>query len=488
MQNPESHGIQFRLPMPSKKYEQLAAELELRISTHQVKPGERLSSVRELGRMKQVGVNTVVRALEILEDKGLIVSKPQSGFYVLGPRVASSVTQPRMRLSLPREVDVPALVSTVFESARHRELLPLGAACLSPELYPCESLNRITRRVVREQPRLVGSYELPPGNFEYLRQVSRRLEKFGAFVAPSELVATHGTMESLGLALRATCAPGDTVLIESPQYFGILQALQQLRLKVLELPTHPIDGVSLEQVEQALERHDIAAGLFTPNFSNPLGALMSDAKKAALVELFARYARPLIEDDIYADLSFQGLRPRPLKAWDAQGNVLTCASFSKTVSPGLKVGWLAPGRHMEKVKALQLASTMGCGSLSQQVMARYLASKEYERNLAELRLHCSVQVERISRHVLAHFPEGTRTTTPQGGFVLWVELPRRVDSVELYRRALEEGISTSPGTLFSTRERYRHYLRINCGNRWTPTLEQGLLRLARLATVLHRAS
>ncbi|MBJ6764506.1 PLP-dependent aminotransferase family protein [Myxococcaceae bacterium JPH2] len=476
------------VPMGLKKYERLAAELERQISRNLVKPGERLSSVRELSRTKRVGLNTVVHALSLLEERGLIVSRPQSGFYVLGPRVPSGVKPPTARLTLPKEVQVSELVSTVFESVGHREVLPLGAACLDEALYPCAAINRLVREVVREQPDLVGRYALPPGDFEYRRQISRRLEKFGTFVAPDELVATGGAMDALSLALRVTCSPGDTVLIASPQYFGILQALQGLRLKVVELPAHPIEDIRLEQVEEALRRSPIAAGIFTPNFSNPLGTLMGDEKKAALVELFARHEVPLIEDDIYAELSYQGLQPRPLKAFDTRGAVLTCASFAKTVSPGLKVGWLAPGRYLEKVKALQLASTMGGGPLGQQVMARYLASKDYERHLRELRLHCSVQVERFSRHVLAHFPEGTRTSQPKGGFVLWVELPRGVDSVELYRRALEGGISISPGTMFSTRDLYRHFIRLNCGNVWSEPLEQGLLRLARLATQLHKAS
>ncbi|WNG17935.1 PLP-dependent aminotransferase family protein [Cystobacter fuscus] len=469
-----------------KKYERLAAELEVQISSGLVGPGERLDSVREMSRLKKVGLNTVVRAFELLEDRGLIVARPQSGFYVLGPRTPSGVTTPRLRLSLPKEVSVPEMVSSVFESAREQGWIQLGAACLAAELYPCESLNRFTRRVVREQPRLVGTYELPPGHFEYRRQISRRLERSGCFVEPSELVATNGAMEALGLALRSTCSPGDTVLIESPQYFGILQALQQLQLRVVEVPAHSTDGVALERVEEALRKFDISAGLFIPNFSNPMGALMSDEKKAALVELFSRYDVPLIEDDIYAELSFQGSRPKPLKAFDTQGCVLTCSSFSKTVSPGLRVGWLAPGRYLEKVKALQLSSTMGCGSLAQHVMASYLASREYERHLGDLRLHCSLQMERFSRLILSSFPEGTRLTQPRGGFVLWVELPKRVDSVELYRRALEEGISISPGVLFSASGGYRNYIRLNCGNRWTAPLERGLSRLAELATALQR--
>ncbi len=467
-----------------RKPELLAAELEAHISRGLIKPGERIPSVRELSRLKGVGLNTAVRAYEILEDRGLVVTRPQSGTYVLGSRRAPGVTPPRRRLSLPRQIDIPGMVSLVFESARTKDLVPLGAACLSPDLYPCEALNRYTRRAVREAPELLGKYELPPGSFEYRRQVARRLDKRGCAIDPAEVVATHGAMEALGLALRATCAPGQAVLIESPQYFGILQALQQQGLRVVELPAHPEDGVDLAHVEEALSRFDLAAGLFIPNFSNPLGTLMSDEKKARLVELFARHDVPLIEDDIYAELSFQGARPRPLKAFDRGGGVLTCSSFSKTVSPGLRAGWLAPGRYLERVKALQLSSTLGASSLSQAVLSDFLASKEYERHLASLRTHFSLHVGRVSTAVRECFPEGTRLTAPRGGFVLWVELPRGTDAVELSRRALDSGISVSPGVLFSAGPRYRHHLRLSCGNRWSPPLGRALERLGALAREL----
>ncbi|NMO16794.1 PLP-dependent aminotransferase family protein [Pyxidicoccus fallax] len=467
-----------------RKPELLAAEIEAHISSGLLKPGERIDSVRELSRLKGVGLNTAVRAHEILEDRGLVVTRPQSGTYVVGPRRDTGVTPPRRRLSMPREVDVPGLVSLVFESAQAQDVVPLGAACLSPDLYPCEAINRFTRQVLREVPELPGGYALPPGQFEYRRQVSRRLARHGCTIDPAEVVATNGAMEALSLALRATCAPGSAVLIESPQYFGILQALQQLQLRVVELPAHPRDGADLAQVEEALEKFDIGAGLFIPNFSNPLGSLMDDARKAQLVDLFARHDVPLIEDDIYAELSFQGARPRPLKAFDRRGGVLTCASFSKTVTPGLRAGWLLPGRYLERVKALQLSSSMGGGSLAQAVLASFLASKEYERHMAGLRTHFSLQVGRVSQAVQQCFPEGTRLTAPRGGFVLWVELPRGTDAVELYRRALEHGISISPGILFSASHSYRNHVRLNCGNRWSPVLARALRKLGELAKEL----
>src|ERR1039457_2333964 len=265
-----------------KKYERLAAEIDLQISKGLIQAGEKIGSIREMSHFKGVGINTVVRAYEILEDRGQIINRPQSGFYVLGPHSSRSLTPPRQRKLLPRGIDNPNLVSLVFESAQDPKTIPLGAACLTPDLYPSKSINKLIRSVVLKQPDLLGRYELPPGNFDYRRQISRRLEKFGCLIDPTEIVATNGAMDALGLALRATCRAGDTVLIESPQYFGILQALQQLQLRVVEVPTHPVDGVDLLQIEYSLQKFHISAAVFIPNFSNPMGILMSDEKKAAL--------------------------------------------------------------------------------------------------------------------------------------------------------------------------------------------------------------
>jgi DNA-binding transcriptional MocR family regulator len=469
-----------------KKYERLAAEIDLQISQGLIQAGEKIGSIREMSHSKGVGINTVVRAYEILEDRGRIINRPQSGFYALSPRITHELTPSRPRKLVPQRIDNLNLVSLVFESAQDPETVQFGAACLAPDLYPSKSINKLIRSVVLNHPDVLGRYELPPGNFDFRRQVSRRLEKFGCSIDPSEIFATNGAMDALSLALRVTCRAGDTVLIESPQYFGILQALQQLQLKVVEVPTHPIQGISLHQIEDSLRKFRISAAIFIPNFSNPMGILMSDEKKAALVELLSCHGVPIIEDDVYAELAFQGTRPKPLKAYDRGGGVLTCSSFSKTVSPGLRIGWLATGRYQKQIQSLQLAASMGAGSLAQNVMANYIGSRDHERHLRELQLHCLHQVERFSHTILSKFPENTQTSSPLGGFVLWVELPSKTDSIELYRKALKDGISLSPGPLFSATGRYRNYIRLNCGNHWTPEVESAIARIAEHVDTISR--
>lgn len=463
-----------------KKFEQLAAQIERQIREGVFEPGEKILSVREMSHKKNLSINTVLKTYELLEQKGLLATKPQSGFYVLG-RQEDKVLRASQGASIPIDVKVPDLLGFLIDASKDKSLVQFGAAYLAPDLYPSGHINQLTRQILRESPHTATTYELSPGAFEYRRQISKLLAKAGCHVPAEEVLATNGGAEAISLALRATCKPGDTVITESPLFFGTLQAMEGLGLKVLEIKSHPVFGIDIEQLRKALKRHKVAAAVLMPNFSNPLGSAMSDEGKREVVDLLVREGVPTIEDDIYAELPFRGDRPKPLRAFDDSGLVVTCSSFSKSVSPGLRIGWIAPGKFYKEVRRLQLSTTMASGTLSQKIMARYAASKNYERNLRKLRLLCSISVNRTAQEVLNHFPEKTRVSLPQGGFVLWVELPKKIDSVELYRKAVTRGVSFSPGVLFSATRQYRNFLRLNCGNVWSPKVEDGLRTLGALA-------
>lgn len=467
-----------------KKFERLVDELAHMIRLGHLRSGEKMPSVRAMSRQKQLSINTVLKAYECLERQGLLASKPQSGFYVLGRPNAHLVQVAAPHPMVPVDVKIPELVNLLIDTSKNTQMAQFGAAYLDPSLYPSEVLTRLTRQVLREFPDAIASYELSPGAFDYRRQIARQLNRVNCPVAPEHILATHGAAEAVSLALRAVCQPGDTVVAESPLFFGTLQAMEGLGLRVIEVRSDPQSGVDLDQLQRAIKRHRIAAGVFMPNFSNPLGSAMPDLKKQALVELMVHHQIPVIEDDIYAELPFQGDRPKPLKAFDPDGSVLTCSSFSKTVSPGLRIGWIAPGKYESHVRRLQLSTTMGAGALAQKIMATYLASRQYEKNLRALRLHCSIHVRKMAQQVLEHFPAGTRVSLPQGGFVLWVALPKKLDAVALYRAALPHGIAFSPGVLFSATGQYRHCLRLNGGVAWTEPVETALKTLGILAKAL----
>lgn len=378
-------------------------------------------------------------------------------------------------------VGVGELISKVFAAARNPDIVPLGAALPSPAVLPITRLNRALASVSRRSGSGGFEYDLPPGNEAIRRQVARRSLDWGCSLSHDEIVTTCGCMEALNLALRAVARHGDTIAIESPTYFGVLQVIESLGMKALEIPTHPRDGMSVEALSAALRKNKVSACMVVPNFQNPLGSCMPDASKKELVEILAEAEIPLIEDDIYGDLYFGSARPKVAKAFDKEGLVLLCSSFSKTLAPGYRVGWVAPGRFMAQVERLKFMNTVATPTLPQLAIAHYLQNGGYDRHLRKLRKFFSAQVQVMTQVIGKYFPEGTKVTRPSGGFVLWVELPKSVDSLELHRRALEEKISIAPGPLFSAKQKYLNFMRLSCGDPWSGRLEQALITLGRLA-------
>jgi DNA-binding transcriptional MocR family regulator len=227
----------------------------------------------------------------------------------------------------------------------------------------------------------------------------------------------------------------------------------------------------------------VAACLLVPNASNPLGCIMPDDHKRRLAKLTAERSVAVIEDDLYGDLHFSRERPWPIKAFDEAGNVMLCASFSKSLSPSLRLGFVAAGRRRPQVALQKTITSGGTNPITQHVLAEYLASGAYDRHLRILRRSYAGQVEAMAAAVGRHFPASTRLTQPQGGFVLWVELPEEVDATALHERALAEGVAFVPGELFSASGMYRNCLRLNCGNPHTPEIEDAVRRLGRLMTL-----
>ncbi len=452
-------------------YEQIAAKIEKLIRTGALRPGERIPSVRRAAAQHGVSVTTAAQAYLSLEDRGWIEARPRSGFFVR--------TQWRKRALEPgvsrpahaaATVAVGSLQARVFDAVRMPDVVPLGAGYPGAEVLPVAKLGRIMAAVARSAGARGLAYEMPPGSEALRRQIAKRSLDWGGNLSPEEIITTCGGTEALALSLRAVTKPGDMVALESPAYFGVLQIIEELKLKALEIPMHPRDGMDLDALERALAKHRIAACLASPNFNNPLGSLMPDAAKQRLVKILARRDVPLIEDDINGDLAHDGSRPRTAQSYDRAGRVLLCSSFSKTLAPGYRVGWVAPGRYFEKVKALKLTSTLATATLPQLAIAEFLANGGYDHHLRALRRHFADQIERMSAAVVAAFPEGVRLTRPRGGFVLWARLPKGVCALRLHERALAEKISIAPGPMFSVRQGFPNFIRLNCGHAWSEKL------------------
>lgn len=466
-----------------KLYEALAQEIDDLVAQQALRPGDRLPSVRQQQARRGVSPATVFQAYYLLEARGVIESRPRSGYYVARLRLADGAP-PEPQASRPAVdaavVDVSALVFEVLEAARNRSAVPFGSAFPSPLLFPLARLARDTASAMRRLDPWSTVADLAPGNDDLRRQIALRYQLDGAPVSPDDIVITNGAMEALNLCLQAVTRPGDTVLVESPAFYAALQALERLGLHAVEVATDPRDGIDLDALAAALARHQPAACWLMTSFQNPLGSLMSPEKKQALVALLARHQVPLIEDDVYGELYFGARRPALAKRYDQQGLVLHCGSFSKCLAPGFRIGWAAPGRHARAVERLKLSTSLACAMPSQLALAAYLAQGGYDRHLRQLRLALAAQRDAMLMAVARHFPAGTRATRPEGGYFLWVELPIGVDTLALQRAALERGISIAPGPMFSARREYRNCLRLNYGHPWNLEQEEAMATLGKL--------
>jgi DNA-binding transcriptional MocR family regulator len=251
-------------------------------------------------------------------------------------------------------------------------------------------------------------------------------------------------------------------------------------LKALEIPTHPRTGISVEALELATRNGAVKACVLVPNANNPLGCIMPEENKRRVAHLLAERNVPLIEDDIYGDLYFEGSRPWPIKPYDTSGNVMLCSSFSKTISPALRLGFVAAGRRFAEVSQVKTLSSGLTGLLQQAALAEFLEGGGYARELRRARRSYAAQVARMADAVAEHFPGECTMSRPQGGFVLWVEMPKHVDALALHKEAVAEGIAFVPGQLFSASGQYRNCLRLNCGNPWNDAIDAGIRRLGEL--------
>jgi DNA-binding transcriptional MocR family regulator len=466
-------------------YVRLAENLSQQVTQGTLRPGDRVPSLRQFSRERRVSMSTALETYLLLENRGFLEARPQSGFYVRTP-FANLIPEPRFEQAAPRPVSSTnhQVVADMLQLASDPQAVPFGAGHVSPELLPVRRLNLVLRRIVAKNATHSSRYEFPPGNEALRRQIARRAPEFGCSFTPRDVVITSGTLDGVTVALRAVTRPGDAVAVESPTYFGILGSAGSLGLKMIEIPTHPQNGMDLDALECAIRKHRVKACVSVPNCHNPLGYVLPDSYKRDLVELTNKRNVALIEDDIYADLAFRGPRPRVLQAFDKKGLVLLCSSFSKSLAPGFRVGWIMPGRFRAEVEELKFLSTVAAASLPQLVIAEFLASGAYMRHLKALRAKLQPQMEITRQGVAKYFPEGTRISLPAGGHMLWVELPPRTDALKLYRAAVEQKISVLPGTFFSASGRFRNYIRINGGHVWTDAQDRALLTLGRLCEKL----
>ncbi|MFY3385655.1 PLP-dependent aminotransferase family protein [Paracidovorax sp. MALMAid1276] len=487
------------MPSPSPdaretpRYRQLAALYEQAIGAGSLTPGMRMPSVRELCQRHQVSLTTALQVLRYLESQGCVEARERVGYFVRAPGGPALPAAREPDWHEPQTHDprmfagINERISGFLEKARRAGPLPLdlGSAMPAPSLFDAAALNRLAHGLLREQPDiLVYGPSAPTTHPEFQRAMARHALTFGVSVAPADIGATLGNSEAVNLALDAIAEPGDVIAVESPTFFGILQAIEVRGLRALEIPSSPHTGMSLEALELAARNEPRLKGVVVvPHLQMPLGSVMPDPHKQRLVALCVEHGLALVEDDIYREFVESPQVLRPAKAWDRPGDagqVIYCASLSKSFAPGLRQGWMSAGRWQARVQMIKFARTRNMQTWSQLLAARSVDSPAYERHMRRMRAQLRIQREQAARAVARHFPVGTRLSLPPGGLSLWLELPMGISSTRLYDEALQHGIRVAPGPMFSNTGRYEHFLRLSCGMPFTAEVEAGYRTLGAL--------
>ena len=462
-------------------YIQVAEGIEKMIDDEILRIGDKLPSVRVLSEEYGISMGTAFQAYYHLEGRGLIESRPKSGYYVrFSHRRFPDLPQTIHPDAHSHGVSVKEMIATIYTDIIAANGINFALAVPDPSLLPAAKINKSAMYALRNTKNNCLFYENTQGNVDLRKQIAKLTFNWGGKVTPDEIIVTNGCLEAVTMCLKAVTNFGDTVAVESPTYFGVYQAIESLGLKAVEIMSDPTTGADLESFQRAIKNFRIKAYVVVPNFNNPLGSLMPDANKKKLVEIISRHNIPLIEDDIYAELYFGKSRPKPCKYYDAKGLVMHCSSLSKSLTPGYRIGWVIPGKFFAEVKQLKRIHSISSPTLTQATMAHYLKNGRYEYHLKSLRKALHTQSLRYVQAIIKYFPQDTKVSRPQGGFVLWVELNKKVNAFKLRTEAMKQNISIVPGKIFSASNGYENCIRISFAKPWSEDIDYGLMTLGKL--------
>lgn len=466
------------------RYQHLANLLAERIEQGLYRHGEKLPSVRTLSQEHGVSISTVQQAYQTLENLQLITPQPRSGYFVAPHKAQPPV--PAMSKPVQRPVDITQWdqVHTLLDDHHDKSLIAFGSGAPDVSQPSLKPLWREMSRIVQHNPAGVLGYDELAGRRDLREQITRVMLDSQTAVTSDDIVVTNGCHSALAIALLAVCKPGDIVAVESPSYYGTMQMLRGFDIKAIEIPTDSQTGISIEALELALEQWPIKGVILVPTCNNPLGFTMSDARKRAVLSLAQRHDIVIFEDDIYGELAREYPRPRTIKSWDIDGRVLLCSSFTKSIAPGLRVGWIVPGRYRDRVLHMKYATSSTSVPAMQMAVAAFIRDGHYHRHLRRIRQLYQNNMETWTCWVRQYFPCDICVTRPQGSFMLWVELPEIVDMVCVAKQLCRLKIQVAPGSLFSASGKYRNCLRINCA---LPLTEKNREALQQLGEAVHIA-
>lgn len=460
-------------------YLKIANSVTEQIKSETLQFGDRLPSLRSAQKLYNVSLNTVKQAYMELESRSLVESRPKYGYFVSQTSQRKLALPSVAKMKIFEGKNTPEdLIGKVFGTIGGTDVTQFALGIPGKSLLPVAKMKKCMIDVIKRKSDSGTNYEPVQGNEQLRREIAKWSIVMEGKITEEDLVITSGAMNGVYNCLMAVTQPGDSVAVESPVYFGILQAIQLLGLKAVEIPTHPITGVDLDELKKVLPK--LSACCFVVNYNNPLGFQMPDENKKELVKMLTEHNVPLVEDDVYGNIYFGAGRPRPCKFYDEAGIVMWVGSVSKTLAPGYRVGWVAPGKFKEKIIRQKLVQTVSSPSLFSDVIADFLEHGRYDHHLRMFRKKLYANYLQIQKSVTQYFPDNTKISEPKGGFMLWLELDKRICTEDLYDEAVRQKVNFAPGRMFSQYNQYQNCMRLNYALEWTDRVESDLEKLGKM--------
>ncbi|SDI84901.1 DNA-binding transcriptional regulator, MocR family, contains an aminotransferase domain [Chryseobacterium jejuense] len=453
------------MTMKTYKYEAFTAIIEEQIRNGILQTGDKLPSIREIKERYQLSTSSVQSGFEYLMIKGLIESNPRSGYFV-AKRREEYIPEVRTKLS-PVVRDEEFMKNILLTSKRISESSSFNTTVPGDLLIPQKLILRTMQEVIREKGASLLRY-YPSNGLEVLRkQIAKQMGIYGCRFNPDELIITDGALQALTIALSSVTKAGDVVAVDSPCVFSILEVIANLDLKVIEIPVHYRNGFDTEYFRKVCVENDIRALIVTPNFHNPTGIMMSDETKKSVLTIAEDHQLCIIENEMYSDLYFEEKRPSSIKSFDEKGWVMTYSSFSKTLAPGIRLGWLHAGKFYAKAERTRFALGRSVSPLYQELILKLLQETSYERHLRSFRKKLNQQANQLLEVLRRSFPRDSYFHRPQGGYSIWAQMPENMDMKRFYQYCEEHKVLFTPGNTFSLTDKYDYHFRVVFAERIT---------------------
>ncbi|MCX8523285.1 PLP-dependent aminotransferase family protein [Chryseobacterium formosus] len=445
--------------MFSYKYEIFTAAIEDKINKRILLKGERLPSIREIKKEYNLSIVSIQSGYESLILKGLVKSVSKKGYFVDKSFENQFPTSQKQFLPVSRDVDFTSNLELTSARNKSSEANSFNNAVPGDSMIPQKLILRTMQNVIREKGASLLRYYPPNGSEELRNLISDRMRRVGSIIYPDEIIITDGALQALFIALRSVTNEGDVIAIESPCVFSVLEVVANLKLKIIEIPVQYENGFDINYFEKVCLEHPIKALVITPNFHNPTGKLMNDLDKKKLLSISGKFKITIIENDIYGDLHFTEQRPSCLRNFDEHNNVITFSSFSKSLAPGIRLGWLHAGKFYHEAEKIKFSLGRTVSPLYQELIVKLLQNNSYDRHLRSFRKKLNQQAMYLWSALIKYFPESSYFHQPEGGYSIWCELSREINMEEFYNYCEKNKILFTPGNTFSITNEYQHCFR-----------------------------